>query len=259
MAKKTNQPAPVLATEGVTGTENNAAEVVTLADIAPQGGTKANVFTNAAAEVSKAVAAKVQLLSSARQRLAEASDYYNSGDSFTREATAVADKAAALLYQGRTNGTLSAEEVSAALGDVFGFKMKADGKPGKTPDKQGEHIRKRVVRAVNAMEYVTNGDGGRFFEGLPENEIAGILNGLEGGAVSIWSAYDMFADVKKAHAIKTEAAFNPAAIAKIVEALTGETAGEIVRASPALVAAYGALIEVLAVIGTEEAPVSAEG
>ena len=221
-------------------------------------GARKSIFTAHRTEVSQQAIAKVQVMQSVRQRLAEASDLFNEGEDKAIEARVIADKAAVGLYQARIDGLASGEEVSGLLGDIFGFKAKKDGTPGKTPDGQGEAIRKRVVRAVQASEYVNDGDGGRFFDGLPAEEIGDILATLEAGELSIWTAYERFAEVKRDHAVKTNAAFDPKRIAAIAEALSEEGAAEIFAANPALVASYGALIEVLAVIDEQASAIDVE-
>lgn len=232
--------------------------------MAPGKGKRANIFTQASTQVQAQVAEKVTLVSQAKQSLAHAADLYNEGNDKAKEATEIADKAAVSLYQARVKGLASGEEVSAILGDVFGFKQKKDGSPSKTPDGQGEAIRKRVVRAVQAAEHINNGDGGRFFEGLSEDSaaedgttLAEVVAALEAGNTSIWTAYEKFAEIKRAHMVKTNAAFDPKRIAALVESLSEEGAAKVIASAPALVAAYGALIDVLQVVGEQAAAIAA--
>lgn len=235
------------------------AKAVDDADVKPAAlkpnllGGKKNIFAQAAIEMTQQVSDKLTVMGSVRQQLAEASDLYNAGDDKAKEATEIADKAAVSLYQARTANTVSAEEVSAILGDIFGYKPKSDGSPGKTPAGQGEAIRKRVVRAVSADEFCQTGDGGRFFEGLPDDEIKSVLEAVSQGSMSIWTAYERFAEIKRDHATKTVFAFDPKRIAGLVESLSEDGAADILRASPSLVAAYGALIDILNIVGEQAA------
>lgn len=231
------------------------------ANIVPIGGgtrAKANIFNVAAQEVSERVATKMQHMGTIRQGFAEAFDLYKEGESKATEARAVSNKVALLLYQDRVAGIVSADEGSAVLGDIFGYKPKKDGTPGKTPDGQGEAIRKRVVRAEQAYQHLTGGDGGKFFEGLEAdsadkdgNTLAEVVNGLETGEGSIWMAYETFAAIKREHMTRTNAAFDAKRIASIVEALSEEGAAETLANDPNLVAAYGALIDILSSVGEE--------
>jgi hypothetical protein len=230
--------------------ENTASNVTTLK--ASSGGTrKNNLFTQAATQVSRQAAEKVSLMGNVRQKLAEAADLYKEGDDKADEAREVAGKAALTLYQARTSGLLSGEEVSSTLGDTFGYKPKSDGTAGKTPQGQGEAIRKRVVRMAQAHDFVTNGDGGRFFEGLPEEEISDVINQVENGDITVFWAYDRFAEIKREHLTRTEMAFDPKRIGNLVEKLSEEGAADIIRNNPLLIAAYGALIDILNVIGEQ--------
>jgi hypothetical protein len=218
-----------------------------------KGAAKRNIFNMAAAEVSEKVERKIATMQVVRQRLAQAADLFKEGGDKSSEATAIADNAAVLLYQARAAGTVSAEEASGALGDIFGYKAKKDGTPGKTPDGQGEAIRKRVVRAIQARQFLNGEDGGRFFDGMPPEPVQAIVDRLdsedENNRLSIWSAYDQFAAIKRENAERTIPAFDPKRVAQMVEELSKEGAADILRSSPDLVKAYGALIDVLNVVG----------
>lgn len=197
---------------------------------------------------SKVIADKLRILGTVRQGFAEAKDLFDAADGSTVSATEIADRNAVSLYQAKTAGYIQGEEISAVLGDIFGYKPKKDGKPGKTPAGQGEAIRKRIVRAISADDYVQNGDGGQFFEGLPEDEIEGVLNAVHSGSLSLWTAYERFAEIKRDHVVKTEAAFDPKRIAALVEALSQDGSSAIVNGNPALLAVYDALTTVLNII-----------
>lgn len=244
---------------GVTGSEaaNDVTDTVEdhavhLAETSRPVG-KGNLFAKTADNINRKVAAKLVLMGTVRQQLAHAADLFSEGGDKAAEATEIAAKAAKALYQARIDGVLLPDEVSGALGDVFGYKPKADGTPGKTPAGQGEAIRKRVVRAAQAAEFVTGGDGGAFFTGLPENEVQSVLNGVETGSLSIYTAYDKFAEIKRDNATRVDPAFDPKRIGALVEKLSEKGAGDRLRQSPALITAYTALIDVLNVIGEEPA------
>lgn len=196
-------------------------------------------------------AEKVLLLSSATQSLAHAFDLYQEGEGKAKEATEIASKATLALYQARTTTNTSADEVSAKLGDVFGFKVSKEGKRSKTPAGNGEVLRKRIVRAVAAYKFVELGEEDGFFSGLtPDSMTDGddpvsireVVRsmGTEGG-YTINTAYNVFADIKRAQAVKTNIAFDHKRLGAIVAELGGngsvsiEAAAEIYKGNPALV------------------------
>lgn len=218
------------------------------ATVTPIRGKPVDRLAVVSTERSAIAAAKMALLGTVRQQLAEAADLFAAGASKAELAREVANKAAIGLYQGRVDGSVNQDEVSAILGDQFGYKTKKDGSPSKTPQGEGEAIRKRVVRAAFANDYVTTGDGGRFFEGLPKDEIEAVCNAVSNGETSIWSAYEQFATIKREHSARVDAAFDPKRMAAIVASLTTDGAAEIVLNSPALVAVYAALRDAINVI-----------
>lgn len=208
-----------------------------------------NLFSKSTSERNEKLARKANITNTAKQYLAEACDYYTDASKSDAVANQAASSGAETLLIGQCNGLLSKEEVNAALGDVFGYKPKSDGKPGKTPAGKGEDIRKRIVRLFNAYEHGLGRDGGTYFEGLPGDEIFAVVSNTISGEVSVWTAYEQLAEIKKSHMEKVESAFNPKTIAALVEALAKAGSAEKIKANPALIANYGALLEVLEVIG----------
>lgn len=219
-----------------------------------------SVFGNYRTAVSADAVAKVQLIQDAKQRLAEANDTWSAGSDKDQEAREIANRAAVKLYQARADGSMTAEEVSAALGDVFGFKVNENtGKIRKTPDGRGEEIRKRIVRLVNAADFVDNADGGKYFDPVEDDaqdSVQAILKEVEEGSRSIWTAYEDIANIRKSYLDDRLAAWeNPKTIMNIVDKLNSaevDEAGlgviEKLKANPALAAAYDALGETLETI-----------
>lgn len=253
----TTQPeSPALAAIG----DGDAAAKI--AHLPPAKGKRMGMFAQHQTIVSETVANKIATTQTVRQRLAEAYDLFREGGEKAEEGRKIADEASVSLYQGRATGALSTEEVSGLLGDIFGYKPKADGSPGKTPDGQGEAIRKRVVRAAQAKQHLLTGDGGSFFEGLdgksetnPEGKFGvqsfeDVMNKLDRGDVSIWTVYDVIGDIRNHNREGVPAAFNPKTIAKIVEGLTDDVdaAATAIGSNPGLVTAYAALMDALRVI-----------
>lgn len=262
--KKTNQRNTTTETAvGGNPVSDNSATVVHLG-IRGHGARK-SIFETASEEISKATARKVTLFQSIRQNLAHAKDLYDEGSDKAGEAEGIAAKAATELYQVRTTGAASNEEISALLVDIFGAKPKSDGTPGKTPAGPGETLRKRLVKAAQAFEYCRDPEGSNIkaFAGLNPtedtdddgNSLQSVCDALDAGTTTLWTAYPVFSAIVRAHKTKTDRAFDPKHIASLVESLSEEGAADIVRNSSALVTAYAALTQVLAVIG--EMPVEA--
>jgi hypothetical protein len=208
-----------------------------------------------AVEVSNDIGEKVVLLGDVRQKLAMARDLMDAGEGQAEEASKVSSDAATRLYQARIAGVIQPDEVTGVLGDIFGFKAKKDGTPSKTPNKHGEAIRKRVVRAVNAAEFATSDgkSGGAFFEGMPLDasaEIDGetvtvstVLNRLDNGDTSIWTAYDQIGKIKAGTRQTVNIAFDPKRISGLAETVSEEAAARHFLESKPLRIAYRKLLE----------------
>lgn len=229
-----------------------------------KGGTRSSFLDQHASDISAKAAAKVSLLSGAAQLLAEANDLYQAGDDKAQEAQTVAGKAAVSLYKARASGLANATEVSEVLGNQFGFKVnKSTGKPGKTPDGKGEEIRKRVVRLVDAKEYVLGGEPTAFFDGLDKDVIAEMVEAVETGGSSIYTIYDEMREYRKEQQDDTrvDAPFNPKTVmawaTKMAEGGSAPLAQAIIG-NPALAAAWAAVRETLT-IADELAAELAEG
>lgn len=203
-------------------------------------GERLSLIDNVAREANEVIAEKMRTLGQVRQSLAEASDLFSQGAKEEVKAKEVAAHAGLKLYQAQAFGILSKDEVSATLGDIFGWKEKKDGSPSKTPEGQGEAIRKRVVRLVQARDYVVEGEGGTFFSDLPEDEVSQVLAEVDQGDLTIWQAYERFADIKRESTDRLPTAFNPASIAKLAEQIAQGGADRMIADSN-LIVAYKAL------------------
>lgn len=252
------EPSPGIAAIG----EGAADKVVALR---PAKGARKNIFEMRHVEVSEAVANKSQQLSEARQRLAEAADLYGEGTAKEAEAKEAAAKAALLLTTARTAGTISADELSGILGDQFGFKAKQNGDPSKTPNGQGEAIRKRIVRLVQGFQHINGGDGGRFFETIPDDAtdesgrtVSDIVDETMKGNLGFWASYEALAEVKKNSTTRVDLAFDAKRIAAIAEKLQEAGAADKFLSNRALVDAYTALRDMINVIGEEAAAKAAK-
>lgn len=172
-----------------------------------------------------------------------------------RRVTEAADSAASILFKGRISGLLSPDEVSELLGRGFGFKTKADGKPSKTPFGAGERIRKRVVRAFDAVQFVRGTDEPKaFFEPLSKEDVKPLVNSVLKGERSVFTLYDDLGALKqKASGSRLPTAFNPKAIANL-QALLGENVRVSVQTwhdTPGLLEAYVGLYQTITLISEE--------
>lgn len=220
----------------------------------PDKGNRKNIFETDLKDVSQSTGHKLQVQQEARQRLAEAKDLWAMGAERAEEAKEIAAKASLLLSTARIAGELSADEVSGALGDIFGYKPKKDGSPSKTPNGQGEAIRKRIVRLSAASEYLANPtsqDG--FFKGCPEDRVRDILNRTVNGDLGFWAAYEEFAALKREQMVSVPLAFNSKRIAEIAETLQKDGAAKAFVNNAALRQAYSALWAIIRVVGEEAA------
>lgn len=200
-------------------------------------------------DMTKAAEEKLTLLGNVRQRLAQAADAFKEIGDEANEATEIAADAAFRLYQAQRDGLLSKDEVSAVLGDAFGYKPKQDGSPGKTPAGKGEDIRKRVARLYAASRYVNAGEADAFHKDMPTEGVATILGSMEQGGVTIWTAYDSLGKLKaEGRPDAVPPAFNPKTIASMVEKLTASGAVAAIGENAALQTAHLALRDALCVL-----------
>lgn len=220
-----------------------------------------NIFAAHSEKVRESVSQKLTLLQTGRQKLAEAQDRWTEGGTAAKQAEEIAADGMLALYQARVTEAggkplLSSDELTGTLRDIFGSKRKKDGTESKTPDGQGEAIRKRIVRAVALQDFVNGGDGGTFFEGFPQEDAEDILHQVNEGTLSMWSAYDKLALIKREGTTRVDPAFNPQSVGKLAETLAKPGSAAIIARSPALIANYAALINVLNIVGAEAAAIT---
>lgn len=249
MTKSTNTAHNTL-NNGETGATDTDANNVQTSPGASQTN-KPSLF-NLAGTPGQDVAEKATISGSVRQMFAEAADMAKAGADKDKEALEIASNAAGTLFKAVRKGLFNSAEVSALLGDTFGYVPKADGTPGKTPAGRGAEVRKRIQRADAAFSYLNAPTENGFFAGLePDssdddgNTLESVCYNLESGSVSIWTAYDLFSGIVRAHKVKIEAAFNPKTMAAIAQALKGDGAYDTIKADPALIEIYGHIARTL--------------
>jgi hypothetical protein len=257
-SSRNSQPTPQMGTQAAQVVGEEAASTVVA--LRPAKGERSGLFDTINVQTSQAVANKAQQLSEARQRLAEAADLWNMGETHAKEAEEAAARAGLALYSARTAGTINGEELTAILGDQFGYKAKQDGSKSKTPDGHGEVIRKRLVRAIQAHEFATGTNPNhRFFENFEPSDIEPVLNELQAGKVSIWRFYNRLAEMKKDRANDpVHYTLDPKRIAKMAEDLNRAGIAEAISKSRTLSAAYAGLFQMLQVLNVEAARIQSE-
>lgn len=222
-----------------------------------------SLFALVGATEGASIAHKTQFMGNIRQKLAQVADEAAENGENAAETEALAGTCATQLYFARRNGLISGDELTALLGDVFGYNPKQDGTPGKTPTGNGAAIRKRVVRALQGWDYINGGDGGRFFEGMDKSEVAPVINSIgrtkevNGEKVpdgpSVWVAYKQLGDIKSQSTVRTEFAFDPKRIAGLVDKLSEAGARDKLLSNPSLIKAYGALFDQLRILSSVDA------
>jgi hypothetical protein len=194
---------------------------------------KAHDFASRRAERNKTVVNKVRLITEINEALESVVKLAETGMANEAEAIEKSGSAALKLYQGWTSGALDAPQVTEILGRKFGAKKKGESKTrvnwasGKdastTPYGMGETIRKRVVRAVRAAEFVrSNGtEGVAFFDTLSVEDVSPIVEAADKGELPLFTLYDKLAELKTAanEGTRPVMAFDPARVVKMTDKL----------------------------------------
>lgn len=245
MAQKTQKPQP----EQIV--ENAKAEAAAAEAEAAANRSSLNLFQVAkTAQGRTTFPDKTRFLSEVRQRLAQVADEAKQHGEHAAETEKLADMSATRLYQARISGMINGDELSGLLGDVFGYKPKQDGTPGKTPAGTGEIIRKRIVRMVQGYDFVNGGDGGRFYETLDRNDVAPVIDaiGRKDDGISIWHAFKLLGDLKSQTTVRLPFAFDAKKIIGLTESLSEAGARDKLLNNPALLRAYAGLFDQLQII-----------
>lgn len=256
-----NQPQPetVLA-EGETVV--NAAEAAEasaeIVDLQQRQGRRINALDAINANQSEVLQNKVQLIEQTESAIADVVKLAGNrerNEADERKLTEAASKAGFLLYRGRINGLLTADEASELLGRSFGWKTKQNGEASKTPFGTGEDLRKRVVRAVNAHAFAVRGaEPTAFFEPLSRGDVKPLLSEMEAGKRTIWQLFRDLSEMKaEASGSRPKPAFNPKTVIAMAGTL-GENVGNtlrIIHETPGLLEAYAGLQRMMDTVFTE--------
>lgn len=249
--------------------QQNTSEKPSEAPESTEGGTGTirsgtSLFALARGTDGRDAQAKQAFMGEIRQRLAQLADEAKKNGDDAAETESLAANSATRLFLARRNGIVSADELTGLLGDIFGYKPKQDGTPGRTPAGVGEAMRKRIVRGLQGWDFAHGGDGGRFFETMSADDVAPIVNSI--GAVkkvkegdkevivpdgpTVWHAYKLLGDLKSQGTVRIPFAFDPKKIVGLMEALSEAGAREKLLGNPPLLKAYGGLFDQLQVIST---------
>jgi hypothetical protein len=255
---KTSSPSPEMVVETVADNSEQAANVLS---IAASKSRRAGPLDRIDVLMTEAARIKNTNLQAARQKLAEAADYAKEGEARAKEAAETAGQGAFLLFEARRAGAIDDGEVTGVLGDTFGFKPKKDGTDGRTPAGMGEQVRKRVVRAVNAWNYVNNNVSDKFFDGLPKDDVAAIINSMEPernkdgeivkNGTSPFTAFDLLTKLRQKNVSRTPAWFDANHIGKLVDGLAAPEAIDNIEGNDVLLAQYAALRRMIEHINSE--------
>lgn len=216
MTKKTKtaqpQPQPEAPDALVAQSQGEEGQANTVVPFIPSGtasGPNAADIRNM--RVSKAYQAKSATVGQIVEKLKASASLSMQGEDKAEEAQQTAAEAGLLLYQARVGDeehapVLTDDEITAHIGQIFGFRLKGDAskrvpagdqKASKTPYGMGAAIQKRVFRAVKATEYVRTGvPPAAFFQPIEVEAIQPLLTELRNGTMTVWQVYDRLSKLK---------------------------------------------------------------
>lgn len=206
------------------------------------------------AKVDGKISAKLTIIQTAKQRLAEAKDTFADALALESAARSIAGDVAFALYQARLSDSIADAELSAICGDIFGYKPKRDGTPSATPEGKGEDIRKRVRFMVSTTDAIYGrGDGPKpVQEATPEaiKEIEAIVETMERGEMPLYTAFDKVREALKKERTTVAKAVDPKFLDKLCDELCEDATAEIIRNSEVLIAVYARLGRIVDAIMT---------
>lgn len=266
---KSASTSPSLAIVGTGGTANE-----TETSTAPATDARGNPVSYSEQRKLEAAAGDTSLtvIQDSKQLLAEVADITAKAGGLTDEAKTKSGQAALLLFTALSNQRISEEQVTAAVGDVFGYTMKKDGTPGKTPVKAGSAIQKRVFRAAKIANFVNsngNANGDSLFDNVSlESDdgsetspvtVASLYAGMISGDIPLFTAYDTFTKIKANSKPKSSPAFDAKRVSALADDLaTLDVSVEAFLGNAALAGAWDKLVAVWREVDMEAGRVHAE-
>ncbi len=259
MPKNTNKQPTAQPEQIVADVQNmpveTAENVVSLAD--KNNRNRLNALAAVDARQTEQVRNKVELVHDAETAIEETVKLAGNAATDAELSSKVAEasaKVADILFRGRVQGVLSPDETSELLGRGFGWKVKKNGEQSKTPHGQGEAIRKRVVRAVDAYTFVSGGDAKAFFEPLEIADVKPLVTEVMNGNRSVFTLYNDLGEMKQeASGNRPKPAFNPKNILGLAAALTENVEASVAlwHDTPGLFDAYVGLYRAVNLISEE--------
>lgn len=223
--------------------EESAISAMGRAMMQPVTDEKAKTF-DLGASLSARMTQKRQVIETAKEALNEAIALECNANAAQGAVSKTQGKVINILAQGVIAGLIDKPQVSAMLGDAYGYKAKADGTPGKTPDGAGSSLRKRIVTLSEAFAYmngdIQEADKPRWLAEKTVEEIAPIVTEWLDGNLSPWKAYKDVTEKEKRASVALH--FDHAKLLKIVEALDDDVTFAAIKSNPALVEVYTALV-----------------
>ena len=205
--------------------------------------------TNPFGNLSERLTQKRQVVEMAKSRLTDAIALEQGAMVANNVLSECQGEAINVIAKGMIAGLLDKAQATALYGDAYGYAPKADGTPGKTPNKTGNTMRKRSVLLSEAYAIasgeVADGDLPRWAQGKSPEDIAPIVSQWMEGNLSPWQAYKDCTEKERDPAPETP--FNEKRLLEIVEALNNPEKRERIMNNPALSAAYTAIAEAWAV------------
>lgn len=267
---KSASTSPALAIVGTGGTANE-----TETSTVPSKDARGNPVSYSEQRKLEAAAGSntsLTVIQDSKQLMAEAADLTIKEGKLTDEAKTKSGQAALLLFTALSNQRISEEQVTAAVGDVFGYTMKKDGTPGKTPVKAGSAIQKRVFRAVKIANFINsngNANGDSLFDNVsPESEgeydkktitLSSLYTGMVKGEIPLFTAYDIFTKIKANSKPKASPAYDAKRVSALADDLaTLDVSVEAFLNNAALAAAWDKLIAVWREVDAEAGRVHME-
>lgn len=240
----------------------------------PNGRTRENFYLKMVEEKSEMADGKIALNQMFNQRLAEAFDTYAKADALNLEAAEIASDASKAIIlnaskriASKQDAVLGKKEISGFLCNIFGAKEKGgkgkvsptDKDASATPHGNGEVIRKRIARLIDAHSFLSGAEVTSFFEPMEGQSdiIKDIVDRVyeadpAKNPLSIFSAYDMIGKaVKEAQDAAIPMHLNYKRIAKlsgdIAQHINDVVEAQVIDAN--LRAAYVALFEQVEAMG----------
>ena len=199
--------------------------------------------SNPFGNLSERLTQKRQVVEMAKARLSDAIALEGDASAIGGKLSEAQGEAINVIAKGMIAGLIDKAQATALYGDAYGYAPKADGSPGKTPNKTGNTLRKRSVLLSEAFAIVSGeiaeADYPKWMNGKTVALVAPIVTQWAEGNLSPWQAYKDCTEREKATPV--DLPFNEKRWLEIAEALNNPESRQRIAGNPALVAAYDAI------------------